>query len=118
MFRFAYSKEFLRWALQVCPPAWLGWRSPSGTAQQLWQTHCLAPNHQLCGAEMPVPLLLLPSCKPLPTPPPLVQPPGFRAEWHCGVRVSTTGKLVAFISGIPATVRVNSSSLKTVRGWR
>lgn len=45
-----------------------------------------------------------------------MQPPGFRAEWHCGVRVSTTGKLVAFISGIPATVRVNSSSLKTVRG--
>lgn len=57
MFRFAYSKEFLRWALQ---------------------------------------------------------PPGFQAVWHCGVRVSSTGKLVAFISGIPATVRVNSSSLKTV----
>ncbi|KAI3437841.1 hypothetical protein D9Q98_000287 [Chlorella vulgaris] len=57
MFRFAYSKEFLRWALQ---------------------------------------------------------PPGFKAVWHCGVRVSTTGKLVAFISGIPATVRVNASTLTTV----
>jgi glycylpeptide N-tetradecanoyltransferase len=34
--------------------------------------------------------------------------------WHCGVRVSTTGKLVAFISGIPATVRVNASTLTTV----
>ena len=34
------------------------------------------------------------------------------------MRVSSTGKLVAFISGIPATVRVNSNSLKTVGGWR
>ncbi|EFN55805.1 hypothetical protein CHLNCDRAFT_48776 [Chlorella variabilis] len=57
MFRFAYSREFLHWALQ---------------------------------------------------------PPGYKALWHCGVRVSSTGKLVAFISGIPATVRVNATSLKTV----
>ena len=42
MFRFAYSKEFLRWALPVCPPAWLGWATPSGTAQLLWQTRCPA----------------------------------------------------------------------------
>lgn len=48
-----------------------------------------------------------PSCLPL-------QPPGYKALWHCGVRVSSTGKLVAFISGIPATVRVNATSLKTV----
>ncbi|PSC70746.1 Glycylpeptide N-tetradecanoyltransferase 1 [Micractinium conductrix] len=57
MFRFAYSKEFLRWALQ---------------------------------------------------------PPGFKAVWHCGVRVSSTGRLVAFISGIPATIRVNGNTLSTV----
>ncbi|KAL4433450.1 hypothetical protein ABPG77_010303 [Micractinium sp. CCAP 211/92] len=57
MFRFAYSKEFLRWALQ---------------------------------------------------------PPGHQQVWHCGVRVASSGKLVAFISGIPATIRVNAASLRTV----
>jgi len=34
--------------------------------------------------------------------------------WHCGVRVASTGRLVAFISGIPATLRVNASTLSTV----
>eukprot|EP00887_Chlorella_sp_A99_P007814 scaffold20.g7814.t1 len=57
MFRFAYSPEFLRWALR---------------------------------------------------------PPSFRAEWHIGVRVSSTGKLVAFISGIPACVRVGGARLSCV----
>lgn len=57
MFRFAYSPDFLRWALQ---------------------------------------------------------PPGHKKEWHCGVRVSGTGKLVAFISAIPATMKVHSSSVKLV----
>lgn len=57
MFRFAYSKEFLRWALQ---------------------------------------------------------PPGYQHVWHCGVRVASSGKLVAFISGIPATIRVNAAALRTV----
>lgn len=57
MFRFAYSKEFLRWALQ---------------------------------------------------------PPGHQSAWHVGVRVSSSGKLVAFISGIPATVRANAARLSTV----
>ncbi|KAL1499435.1 hypothetical protein AB1Y20_011640 [Prymnesium parvum] len=31
-----------------------------------------------------------------------LQPPGFRREWHVGVRVAQTGKLVAFISCTPA----------------
>ncbi|GAB4819366.1 hypothetical protein N2152v2_006412 [Parachlorella kessleri] len=57
MFRFAYSKEFLRWALE---------------------------------------------------------PPGFRRDWHCGVRVSTTGKLVAFISAIPVTLQANATTLPAV----
>lgn len=57
MFRFAYSPEFLRWALQ---------------------------------------------------------PPGYRAEWHCGVRVSGTGKLVALITGVPATIRVRAAALPMV----
>ena len=33
-----------------------------------------------------------------------LQPPGYRPEWHAGVRVKTSRKLVAFISAIPATV--------------
>ncbi|CAM8961233.1 unnamed protein product [Rhodiola kirilowii] len=50
MFRFNYSKEFLRWALR---------------------------------------------------------PPGYFKSWHIGVRVKTSKKLVAFITGIPARMRVH-----------
>jgi len=32
--------------------------------------------------------------------------PGYFEEWHLGVRVSSNKKLVAFISGIPITLRV------------
>jgi glycylpeptide N-tetradecanoyltransferase len=33
-----------------------------------------------------------------------LQPPGFRRDWHVGVRVKASGKLVAFISAIPAEI--------------
>ncbi|KAJ7141688.1 Myristoyl-CoA:protein N-myristoyltransferase, N-terminal domain-containing protein [Mycena crocata] len=33
-------------------------------------------------------------------------PPGYFKEWHVGVRVSSNKKLVAFIAGIPITLRV------------
>lgn len=33
-------------------------------------------------------------------------PPGYHKEWHIGVRVSSNKKLVAFISGVPLTLRV------------
>jgi hypothetical protein len=33
-----------------------------------------------------------------------LQPPGFRKDWHVGVRVKASRKLVAFISAIPATI--------------
>ncbi|KAH0687700.1 hypothetical protein KY290_019303 [Solanum tuberosum] len=52
MFRFNYSKEFLRWALR---------------------------------------------------------PPGFYRSWHIGVRVKTSKKLVAFITGVPARIRVRDT---------
>lgn len=39
-----------------------------------------------------------------------LQPPGWRAEWHLGVRVRESGKLVAFVSGIPITLEMNKSS--------
>ncbi|KAI6045692.1 N-myristoyl transferase [Pisolithus marmoratus] len=38
-------------------------------------------------------------------------PPGYFKEWHLGVRVSSNKKLVAFISGIPATLRVRGKSI-------
>ncbi|KAL9105150.1 MAG: hypothetical protein Q9187_008804 [Circinaria calcarea] len=38
--------------------------------------------------------------------------PGWRQEWHIGVRVTKTKKLVAFISGVPVTLRVRSKMLK------
>jgi glycylpeptide N-tetradecanoyltransferase len=35
-----------------------------------------------------------------------LQPPGYERDWHVGVRVKGSNKLVAFISGIPASIRV------------
>ncbi|KAK9239423.1 acyl-CoA N-acyltransferase [Lipomyces kononenkoae] len=37
--------------------------------------------------------------------------PDFRPEWHVGVRVSGTKKLVAFISGIPVRLRVRNTTI-------
>lgn len=55
MFRFNYSKEFLRWALR---------------------------------------------------------PPGYFRSWHIGVRVKASKKLVAFITGVPARIRVHDEVVK------
>ena len=35
-----------------------------------------------------------------------LKPPGYHKEWHIGVRVSSNKKLVAFISGVPMSLRV------------
>nr|CAH7727016.1 unnamed protein product [Callosobruchus chinensis] len=35
-----------------------------------------------------------------------LQPPGWKREWHCGVRVVKSGRLVGFISAIPATLNI------------
>ncbi|KAL5006489.1 hypothetical protein ScPMuIL_015295 [Solemya velum] len=35
-----------------------------------------------------------------------LQPPGWLKEWHCGVRVTKNGKLVGFISAVPANIKV------------
>ncbi|KAF2785811.1 N-myristoyl transferase [Melanomma pulvis-pyrius CBS 109.77] len=37
--------------------------------------------------------------------------PGWRKEWHVGVRASASGKLVAFISGIPIQLRLRQNIL-------
>ncbi|KAF8447571.1 acyl-CoA N-acyltransferase, partial [Boletus edulis BED1] len=38
-----------------------------------------------------------------------LKPPGYKKEWHIGVRVSSNKKLVAFISGVPVTLRVRQN---------
>ncbi|XP_055541352.1 glycylpeptide N-tetradecanoyltransferase [Wyeomyia smithii] len=43
-----------------------------------------------------------------------LQPPGWRAEWHCGVRVVKSGRLVGFISAIPGTLNVHKKTQKMV----
>ena len=40
--------------------------------------------------------------------------PGWRKEWHVGVRASKSRKLVAFISGVPVSLRVRSKVLKSI----
>jgi glycylpeptide N-tetradecanoyltransferase len=41
-------------------------------------------------------------------------PPGFKSVWHAGVRVDTSGKMVAFISAIPATLRIHKTAQELV----
>lgn len=38
-----------------------------------------------------------------------LKPPGWRKDWHVGVRVKTTGKLVAFIAAVPVTLQLTRS---------
>ncbi|KAG8313076.1 glycylpeptide N-tetradecanoyltransferase [Homalodisca vitripennis] len=35
-----------------------------------------------------------------------LQPPGWLKDWHCGVRVTKNGRLVGFISAVPATLSI------------
>ena len=39
--------------------------------------------------------------------------PGWRKEWHVGVRASKSRRLVAFISGVPVSLRVRSNVFKS-----
>jgi len=43
-----------------------------------------------------------------------LKPPEFLRQWHLGVRVKASCKLVGFISGIPATIQVYDTTIKTV----
>jgi glycylpeptide N-tetradecanoyltransferase len=43
-----------------------------------------------------------------------LKPPGWKTDWHTGVRVEKTRKLVGFISAIPANVRVYQELKKMV----
>jgi len=41
-----------------------------------------------------------------------LKPPGYHKEWHVGVRVSSNKKLVAFISGVPMSLRVRQNLIQ------
>ncbi|SCU93516.1 LAMI_0E14642g1_1 [Lachancea mirantina] len=43
-----------------------------------------------------------------------LKPPGWKKEWHVGVRIRQTKRLVAFISAAPATLRVRKREFKSV----
>ncbi|KAH6561708.1 hypothetical protein BASA62_009647 [Batrachochytrium salamandrivorans] len=43
-----------------------------------------------------------------------LMPPGWRSDWHIGVRVKTSKKLVGFIGAIPANVSVRTNRLNMV----
>jgi hypothetical protein len=43
-----------------------------------------------------------------------LQPPGTRGEWVLGVRVAASGRLVGFITAVPARVRVRAAGLAMV----
>lgn len=43
-----------------------------------------------------------------------LKPPGWVKEWNVGVRVKETGRLVAFISGVPCDLTVRKNTVKSV----
>lgn len=43
-----------------------------------------------------------------------LQPPGSLRQWHCGVRVAKSRKLMGFISAVPATIRCYEKITKMV----
>ena len=43
-----------------------------------------------------------------------LQPPGYHAYWHVGVRDTATGALVAFITGTPCSLRVHKHVLPNI----
>ncbi|ODQ81153.1 hypothetical protein BABINDRAFT_33672 [Babjeviella inositovora NRRL Y-12698] len=43
-----------------------------------------------------------------------LKPPGWKKEWHVGVRVKATGRLVAFISAVPITLELRTRAIPSV----
>lgn len=43
-----------------------------------------------------------------------LKPPGWKRDWHVGVRVKNTNRLIAFISAIPVTLQVRGQKIKSV----
>ncbi|KAG0671842.1 glycylpeptide N-tetradecanoyltransferase [Pichia californica] len=43
-----------------------------------------------------------------------LKPPGWEHNWHIGVRVKDTGRLIAFISGVPCDLTIRGNDIKSV----
>lgn len=43
-----------------------------------------------------------------------LKPPGYRKDWHVGVRVKASGRLIGFIAGTPADLKVRNKDIKAV----
>merc|ERR1719408_21090 len=43
-----------------------------------------------------------------------LKPPGFELDWHVGVQAKQSGKLVAFITAIPANIQVHDKTVQMV----
>lgn len=43
-----------------------------------------------------------------------LKPPGWEQDWHIGVRVKDTGRLIAFISGVPCDLTIRGNNIKSV----
>lgn len=43
-----------------------------------------------------------------------LQPPGWRRDWHCGVRVQKSNKLVGFIGATPAEIKIVSGDQRQI----
>lgn len=43
-----------------------------------------------------------------------LRPPGWKMQWHCGVRVVSNNKLVGFISAVPANIKIYEKYVKMV----
>ncbi len=43
-----------------------------------------------------------------------LKPPGYRKDWHVGVRVKSSGRLIGFIAGMPADLDVHGKKIKAV----
>ncbi|KAH3686688.1 hypothetical protein WICPIJ_002332 [Wickerhamomyces pijperi] len=43
-----------------------------------------------------------------------LKPPGYKKEWHVGVRVKATGRLIGFIAGTPCDLKVREQLVKSV----
>jgi len=44
----------------------------------------------------------------------ILQPPSYIQDWHCGVRAKKSGKLVGFISAVPAKIKVHHVKFSAV----
>lgn len=100
--RFKYSAEFLHWlVLALFQKSEICFRDE---VPSLYVLH-LPSIDPLSSILLPLFILSFFNLKSR-----VLKHPGYRPEWHLGVRVTSSRKLVAFISGIPHELRVRETS--------